>query len=139
MKKLLISCMVMLITLSAFAQKAEEKKEEPKKAEGPMMAFKEDSFDFGGIEQGDVVEHTFEFENKGTEPLIISNVAVTCGCTVPSWPREPIPAGEKSKIVVKFNSTGKSGAQHKVVRITTNMTIPIAEVSITTNVLPKKK
>ena len=137
--------MILLLTMTfSFGQATEEKKEQEQKEKqekvpGPILAFEEESHDFGDIEQGDVVEFTFKFENKGDAPLILSNVAVTCGCTATSWPREPVGVGEKGEVTVKFNSAGKSGAQNKAITIYSNARLPISRVSIVTNVLPKKK
>src|SRR5436309_30371 len=66
--------------------------------------FTEEKFDFGTIKQGDVVNHDFEFINTGKEPLVISSAAGSCGCTVPTWPKEPIAPGAKSVVKVTFNS-----------------------------------
>ena len=77
------------------------------------------------------------FENSGNEPLILTNVQTTCGCTVPKWPREPIPPGQKAQITVKFNSSGKIGKVNKVVKVISNSVTPISQVTITTNILPK--
>jgi len=105
---------------------------------GPVMAFNEEKHDFGDIYQGDKVEHDFEFENTGNEPLIITNVQTTCGCTAPEWPRDPVAPGQASKIKVVFNSSGKIGRQNKVITIVSNAKNPLNRVSIVTNVLPKK-
>ena len=59
-------------------------------APSTTIAFTETDFDFGTINDGDQVQHTFEFTNSGDEPLIISNAKGSCGCTVPTWPKEPI-------------------------------------------------
>lgn len=81
-------------------------------------------YDFGTIDEGEVVEHVYKFKNTGNEPLTITNAKGSCGCTVPDWPRTPIAAGEIGEIVVKFNSKGKGkvggGAQAKKVTITAN-------------------
>lgn len=106
---------------------------------GAAITFKEKSIDFGDITQGDKVEHTFELTNSGSAPLIISNVAATCGCTVPSWPKEPIAPGKSAVIKVSFNSAGKMGKQNSVVRIYSNASEPIEKVSLISNVLPKTK
>ena len=66
----------------------------------PVISFKENSIDFGDIVQGQKVEHTFVLTNTGKQPLIISNVAATCGCTVPSWPKEPVAPGKSAEIKV---------------------------------------
>lgn len=130
MKKLgiLFSLFAFALVFTAKAQQA---------GSGAVISFKEKSVDFGDIVQGQKVEHTFTLTNSGTEPLIISNVAATCGCTVPSWPKEPIAPGNSAEIKVSFNSTGKMGKQNSVVRIYSNATEPIEKVSLISNVLPK--
>lgn len=106
---------------------------------GPVITFEEETFNFGDITQGDQVEHVFAFSNTGTEPLVLSRVLTTCGCTAPSWPREPIAPGEKGEVKVSFNSAGKMGMQNKVITVISNATNSNARISITTNVLPKKE
>ncbi|MCH7400893.1 DUF1573 domain-containing protein [Belliella kenyensis] len=129
MKKLVL---LMVMALFVFAAQAQEKK-------GAEIIFKEKSIDFGDITQGDKVEHTFVFENTGDSPLVISNVAVTCGCTAPNWPKTPIAPGEKGEMKVVFNSAGKMGKQNSVVRVYSNAAEPIEKVSLISNVLPKGK
>ena len=107
-------------------------------ANGAVMTFEEVKYDFGDIYQGDKVEHVFKFENTGNEPLIITNVQTTCGCTAPNWPRDPSTPGQESEIKVVFNSTGKIGRQNKVITIVSNATNPTNKVTIVTNILPKK-
>lgn len=107
-------------------------------ASGPAITFEETAHEFGDIFQGDVVEHTFTFENTGTEPLIITNVQTTCGCTAPSWPRDPIAPGQANEIKVRFNSAGKMGRQNKVITIISNSTGSNSQVKIVTNVLAKE-
>lgn len=84
------------------------------------MNFGESEFDFGVIDQGEKVVHVYKFKNTGSEPLIISNAKGSCGCTVPSWPKEPIPVGGSGEIEVQFDSKGKKGKQSKQVTITAN-------------------
>ena len=86
----------------------------------PKFEFKESSWDFGRIKEGERVEHSFKFKNAGTEELVISNVTSSCGCTAPEWPRTPIKPGEESKIKVEFNSAGKSDLVTKDVTIFAN-------------------
>ena len=89
-------------------------------ANAPVITFSENLFEFGEINQGDVVEHVFAFTNTGKSPLILSNVKTTCGCTAPTWPRTPIAAGESSEILVRFNSRGKAGMQNKPITVLSN-------------------
>ena len=85
--------------------------------------FAENKFDCGTIKQGEKVQHTFKFKNTGTVPLIIADAKTPCGCTVPSYSKEPIPVGGESEIVVAFDSKGKSSKQLKTIRLFGN-TIP---------------
>lgn len=80
----------------------------------------ETQHDFGTITQGETVSHTFRFKNNGTEPLKLTRVKPSCGCTTPEWSREEVAPGEEGFIEVKFNSTGKSGVQSKAVTVTGN-------------------
>lgn len=108
--------------------------------EGAQITWDNATFDFGDLKQGDKVEHTFRFTNTGNQPLVITNVEVTCGCTTPKgWPRDPIPPGDKSEIVVAFNSAGKYGRQNKVVKVISNATSTSNQVMFTANVLPPDK
>ncbi len=84
------------------------------------MKFAENEYDFGNIQEGEKVKHTFSFTNTGKEDLVISNAKGSCGCTVPTWPKEPIPPGETGEIEVQFDSKNKPGKQSKNVTITAN-------------------
>ena len=132
MKSLITMIFGIFVVFYAFAQ------EEQLVAEGPAITFEEASFDFGDIHQGDQVEHVFKFENSGNQPLIITNVQTTCGCTATDWPREPIMPGSTESLNVKFNSVGKFGRQNKVITVVSNAVSPLNQVKIVTNVLPKK-
>lgn len=135
MKKIAALFLATFIVIGAWAQDATA----TETVTGPAIAFEETTFDFGDIHQGDKVEHIFSFENTGVEPLIITNVQTTCGCTAPEWPRDPITPGQKASIKVVFNSAGKMGKQNKVITILSNAATPNNQVVITTNVLPKKE
>ncbi len=87
------------------------------------MAFEHTDFDFGTINDGEKVKHTYKFKNTGNEPLIISSAKGSCGCTVPKWPTEPIAPGGTGVIDVEFDSKGKPGKQTKRVTVTAN-TVP---------------
>jgi len=89
----------------------------------PEFEFREEVVDFGQITQGEQVRKRFRFKNIGNSDLIISNASGSCGCTVPSWPRQPIRPGQEGEIEVLFNSEGKTGRQHKTVTLVAN-TVP---------------
>ena len=135
MKNYLALAVIFLFGLSANGQSAD-----PAKESGPVISWEKTTHDFGDIYQGDKVEYTYAFTNTGNEPLIITNVQVTCGCTTPKgWARDPIPPGGKSQITVAFNSTGKIGKQNKVITVVSNAVGDSNKVSFTTNVLEKKQ
>jgi hypothetical protein len=92
------------------------------KPDGPLPEFNftSESFDFGAIPEGEVVEHTFTFTNTGEAPLIIQSASASCGCTVPSYSKEPVPVGGTGKIAVRFDSKGKKGNQAPTVTVTAN-------------------
>ena len=75
--------------------------------------------DYGVIEYNADGARKFVFTNNGTEPLIIKNAKGSCGCTVPTWPREPIAAGETAEIGVKY-ATNRVGKFTKTITLTTN-------------------
>jgi hypothetical protein len=101
------------------------------------MKFNEMSFDFGEMKQGDIVHHTFTFTNSGSNPLIITDAKGSCGCTIPTWPKEPIAPGGTGNIEVQFNSTGKKDLQDKTVTLTAN-TEQLTILSIHAKVLEKQ-
>ena len=94
-------------------------------------------FQFGAIYDGDVVTHTFSFKNVGETPLIISKATAACGCTVPSWPKQPIPSGGSGKIQVQFDSSNKPGIQNKVITITANTETKVKKLLIKAQVSPR--
>jgi hypothetical protein len=99
-------------------------------ASGAQIKFSEEKYDFGSIKQGDVVDHVFKFKNTGTQPLVISNVQASCGCTIPDWTKEPVAPGKTGMISAKFNSAGKMGMQTKVLTIESNSAAGAATVSL---------
>lgn len=108
---------------------------------GAVMSWDNVSYDFGEIYQGDIVEHTFRFVNTGTQDLVITNVEVTCGCTIPKgWPREPIVPEGTGELTVAFDSRGKMGKQNKVITVTSNSAgTSKNQVVFTATVLEKKQ
>lgn len=134
MKKYFFLLFVIAMAGQGFAQATTAK------ASGPVITFEKKSHDFGDIIQGDKVEETFKFTNTGNEPLIITNVQVTCGCTTPKgYPRDPIAPGGKGEITIGYNSAGRSGRQNKVVTVVSNATnADGAQIMFTANVVEKK-
>jgi hypothetical protein len=86
----------------------------------PVFQFQTMDHDFGTIKEGQVVEYTYAFKNTGEAPLIIQGAQGSCGCTVPDWTKEPIPAGGTGYVKAKFDSNGKQNIQNKTVTVTAN-------------------
>lgn len=83
------------------------------------ITFEMETIDYGTIDQGANGQRIFTFTNVGKEPLIITNAKGSCGCTVPTWPKEPIGPGETGEIKVKYD-TKRVGPFTKSVTINSN-------------------
>ena len=99
--------------------------------------FSEEEFDFGTINEGQVIEHLFNFTNNGQAPLVISNITASCGCTSPEWTKTPVNPGEKGFVKVVFNSAAKSGAQAPTVTIQANTNPTVTRLRMKGSVTPK--
>ena len=91
----------------------------PTDAAAPLAEFETLVMDYGTIEQHSDPYRFFKFTNTGDAPLIISNAKGSCGCTVPTYPKEPILPGESAEIKVRY-ATDRVGPFSKKVTLTTN-------------------
>lgn len=106
----------------------------------PKMTFEEEVYEFGDITQGEKVIHTFKFKNTGKTDLIITSAQGSCGCTVPSYPKNPIAPGAEDLVEVSFDSNGKKGNQHKTVTLVANTYPSTTVIAIKGNVIaPEEK
>lgn len=115
MRKLVLFLGVLFAFTTVSAQQDTEKKS----VNGPEITFDETVHEYGEIPLNGDGSYEFEFTNSGNEPLILSRPRSSCGCTVPTWPRQPILPGEKEKIKVTYN-TNRAGAFNKSVTIMSN-------------------
>lgn len=104
----------------------------------PVMEIDTPTVDLGTITQGDTIMHVYNFKNTGNMPLVLSNVNASCGCTTPSYSKEPVAPGEKGFITVKFNSKGKEGKLNKTVTAYANTKPADNTVTFKIEVLVKK-
>lgn len=88
--------------------------------EMPTIDFKDTMHHFGNIKEGEVVLYDFEFTNNGKAPLVIASASGSCGCTVPTYPSEPVQPGKTGVMKVRFDSHGKTGHQEKSVTVKSN-------------------
>ncbi|WP_257667863.1 DUF1573 domain-containing protein [Parapedobacter tibetensis] len=99
MKKIATICAILIafVCTTALGQQAS-------KAE---FKFNAESHDFGKIPQNNPVSHEFSFTNVGTEPIIISQVKPSCGCSVAEFTKTPVKPGESGKIKVTYDAKAK--------------------------------
>jgi hypothetical protein len=109
---------------------------QPEVPAGPTtnMTFEKSSYDFGKIKQDTQNKYKFKFKNTGSNPLIIENATGSCGCTVPEYPKEPIPPGGSGEITVEYSPGKQQGAQTKTVTITANTEPRQIQLNISANV-----
>lgn len=132
MKKLVLLAVLTIfgVTTSNAQAKKTAKKEATKKevapakvdspkVDGAGMLFETETIDYGTLPHNADGKREFVFVNNGNKPLIITNATGSCGCTVPTWPKEPIAPGAKAVIGVKY-ATDRVGAFTKTVTITSN-------------------
>lgn len=132
MKRLILS-LVVLLSLIACESKSGKLSPDlvnnPNTADGikkgasaPAIQFEKTEHDFGKILQGEQLTYTFRFKNVGNAPLIITSVEKTCGCTSPSYSKEPVPPGESGKVTITYDSKGHKGFQNKRIIVNANTT-----------------
>ena len=124
MKKfILLSFLLAAFSMAVVAQSTEpvkiEKVEHVKKEGGPIMTLESNTVDYGTIKQHGEPLRKVKFTNTGDEPLVIKNARGSCGCTVPTWPKEPIMPGAEAEIEIRY-ATNRLGKINKTVKITTN-------------------
>jgi hypothetical protein len=107
-------------------------------ADVAQMTFENMEYDFGSVNEGEIVEHTYKFTNNSNSVLVISKATATCGCTVPEWPKEPIQPGESGEIKVKFDSKNRKNLQTKYVNINANTKPEVTRLKLTGNVIPSE-
>ncbi|MDX2195677.1 MAG: DUF1573 domain-containing protein [Cytophagales bacterium] len=104
------------------------------------ISFEYYTHDFGVLkEDGGVVTYEFGFQNAGNVSLVINNVVASCGCTVPTWSKEPVPPGEKGVVKVEFNPLNKPGPFNKTITVYSNSYNDAVILNITGKVLPKPR
>ena len=113
MRRLLFFTTAMILSAVIKAQGVEHN--------GAVIAFSSTTFCYDTIPRGSDGEYAFEFTNVGDEPLVITSAFSSCGCTVPSWPQEPILPNQKGVIRVRYN-TDKTGGFSKAIVVKSNLT-----------------
>jgi hypothetical protein len=115
MKKVFLMGLMAIFMIGAV--KAQDTKQEP--TSGAKIEFTKKEHDYGKIQKGADGNCVFEFKNTGTEPLILGAVRASCGCTTPTYTKEPIMPGQTGTINVRYN-TNNVGGFNKTVTVPSN-------------------
>jgi hypothetical protein len=120
MKKIALTLCALALVTFAIAQIAFNHAHENKlMADAAVFEWNSTTFDFGKISAGTPVTHEFTFRNTGAVPLIISSAQASCGCTVTSYSKEPIPSGAQGFVTGTYNAA-KAGRFTKTITVNSN-------------------
>lgn len=129
MKRTLILMFALIFSVALYAQEA-----------APKMVFEKSTHNYGNIKEADGdASCEFKFTNEGNAPLIITRATSSCGCTAPTYPKEPIAPGEEGVIGVTYHAKGRPGGFSKVITVYTNVESEKIKLTITGNVIPENK
>jgi len=134
MKKLIFLALFLTVAQACLAQAAAGAAASRPAEEYAVAEVDNQNFDFGKIAQGKPVDHEFTFVNKGKVPMIITNAAPSCGCTIGSWTREPIPPGGTGFVKATYNAAN-AGAFDKSITVTANVSTGVIVLRIRGEVL----
>jgi hypothetical protein len=134
MKKIFASAFIVISTFALVCCQTPTTEKE-KSVLGPAIEFQVTEHDFGTIQHGGDGSFDFVFTNTGAEPLVLSNVRSSCGCTIPSWPHDPIPPKGKEAIKVKYD-TNRVGKFSKTITVFSNSSEEPIVLKISGEVIP---
>lgn len=126
-KLLFIALLIVSSTISA-----QEKKDKG------VFQFENETINYGIIAKNSDGVRSFSFTNVGDEPIIITKVKGSCGCTVATKPSDPILPGETAEIGVKY-ATNRLGGFSKTITISSNASENSKVVRIKGNVVEEGK
>ena len=106
---------------------------------GPVIKFLDTTHDFGNIKEASgAVSHDFRFTNTGDAPLVILSVTTSCGCTKPTFPKQPVEPGDTAVVTITYNPVGRPGEFDKNISVKSNSPkAPKSRLKISGVVLPK--
>jgi hypothetical protein len=139
MKKILLSLSVVFMATGAYAQNdhkghahetptvstpaaaaPQAAPAKPTSLKPENLAFTTETHDFSTVAEGPAANYEFEFKNTGKEPIMIESVHASCGCTTPSYSKEPIAPGKTGTIKASYNTVGRPGPFTKSITVTSN-------------------
>jgi hypothetical protein len=102
-----------------------------------VLKFESESHDFAKVSEGTIASYEFKFKNTGDQPVVISHVQASCGCTTPDWTKEPILPGKTGFVKAAYNSNGRPGMFNKTITVASNATEPSKVLTIKGEVLTR--
>lgn len=131
MKKIFLASLLVMFSIGVASAQDTEKKEAAKAPEsGPKIEFASTVHDYGDIQKGGDGNCEFTFTNTGNEPLILSNVRASCGCTTPSWTKAPVMPGKTGTIKVRYNTNNIGGFSKRVTVNSNSVVTPTVTLTI---------
>jgi len=106
MKQRMLGCVFLLMATSAQA--------------APAIMVEKPVYDFGVVTQGAKVDHLFTVRNSGDQPLTISQIHTSCGCTAATLSSRTIAPGKSGEVKVTFDSTNFADQVTKTVHLDSN-------------------
>ena len=126
---------ILFLSMSLFA--CTNKTETESRKAGQEIFFEAANYNFGDIEEGMDTIFTIEFKNIGEKPILVNRVRSSCGCTVPTWSKEPVEPGKKGIIQVKYNTQLPGSFSKRVTVYSTAANSPVT-LYVKGKVLPKE-
>lgn len=127
MKKYSLLLLATAFTMVSYAQKA-------------VITFETKTYEFGKIAEEDGnATYVFKFSNTGNAPLVVNRVQASCGCTTPTWTKEPIEPGKTGSVTVTYNPVGRPGMFTKTITVYSNASDEQIVLIIKGEVIPKSQ
>lgn len=101
------------------------------------LDFKTDIHDFGTVQEGGDIDFDFVFKNTGKEPIILNSVTASCGCTAPSWSKDPVLPGKTSTVKAVYHTQGRVGPFNKAITVVSNAGTKVLTIKGTVEKAPE--
>jgi len=132
--KIILFIFTILIVNVSCKDKNKKTTKETNKTELTTVSYSKDIFDFGEVNEGEKVIHTFKIKNTGKTPLIITRINNGCTCTEVKYDKKPLKVGEELKMDIEFNSSARYGKQYKNIYIYANVVGGVIKFRFTANI-----
>lgn len=115
-----ILLLIILVSCEANKSDSSEQKQTTEKPAPTEISVDEAVHNFGQLQAGEIVLHTFVLTNTGDSDFIIESLETDCGCIKASFNKQPVKPGENALIEVEFNTAGLVGKEYKTIEVLGN-------------------